>query len=264
MSETAINELFGSAGDTGVLDDDAMSAFNIGNIGEEIQTGMGIEVDDVEASEVTLVTIMVDDSGSIRFASNSEPVRQGHNLVIDAFMGVKEAQREGILMHTCYLNGFVLFPYGKVEDAIRMDSSNYDPRMGTPLYDQTEVLLGRVAVKAQEFEDAGIACRTITLIVSDGADMHSHRQTANGIKKIVESMLRTERHIIAGMGVDSGDGVDFRQVFQEMGIPDEWIRTPGDSESDLRKEFQMFSQSAVRASQGAGSFSQTAMGGFGA
>jgi len=64
------------------------------------------------------------------------------------------------------------------------------------------------------------------------------------------------------MGIDDGF-TDFRNVFQEMGVRDEWILTPANTESEIRKAFQVFSRSAVRASQSAVSFSQTAMGGFG-
>ena len=35
-----------------------------------------------------------------------------------------------------------------------------------------------------------------------------------------------------------------------MGIPDRWILTPGNSASEIRRAFAVFSQSAVRASQG--------------
>jgi hypothetical protein len=34
-----------------------------------------------------------------------------------------------------------------------------------------------------------------------------------------------------------------------MGIPDRWVLTPGNSASEIRRAFQVFSQSAVRASQ---------------
>ena len=47
-----------------------------------------------------------------------------------------------------------------------------------------------------------------------------------------------------------------------MGIPDEWILTPGNSASEICKAFQVFSQSAVRASQGGATLSQVALGGF--
>jgi hypothetical protein len=48
-----------------------------------------------------------------------------------------------------------------------------------------------------------------------------------------------------------------------MVIKDEWILTPASSPTELRKAFQVFSQSAVRASQSAANFSKAALGGFG-
>ena len=244
----------------GNLSPAAAQAININDMGAQIQAGLGINVDNVTASEVVIVTMLIDDSGSIRFASNAQVVRDGHNLVIDALK--KSKQSDGVLVMVRYLNGEILYSYCQLDKAVVMNSSNYNPTGGTPLYDETAVILATVLAKTQEFENSGVACRSVTLIVTDGADQHSHKQTPGKIKQVVSDMLKTENHIIAGMGIDDGT-TDFRQVFQEMGIPNEWILTPNGSESEIRKAFQVFSQSAVRASQGAASFSQTAMGGFG-
>ncbi len=103
--------------------------------------------------------------------------------------------------------------------------------------------------------------RTLTLIVTDGDDQHSRRANAGKVRGIVRDMLQQENHIVATMGVEDGS-TDFRLVFTGMGIPDEWILTPGNSQTEIRRAFQVFSQSAVRASQGAGGFSRTALGGF--
>ena len=65
------------------------------------------------------------------------------------------------------------------------------------------------------------------------------------------------------MGIDDG-GTDFHQVFRDMGIREQWILTPGNSQKEIRNAFQVFSQSAVRASQSAGGFSQASLGGFSA
>ncbi|OLP20157.1 hypothetical protein BST81_01610 [Leptolyngbya sp. 'hensonii'] len=254
-----LNSLFQTAQDDGTLSSASIQALNVLDIGAQIQAGLGIHVDDVAASEVVLVTMMPDDSGSIRFGSNAQAVRGGHNAVLDALATSK--QQDNILVHTRYLNGFVLYPYCPLAQAVRMDTQNYDPNQGTPLYDQTIVLLGTVLAKAQEFADNGVPVRTVTLIITDGADAHSMKATAKDVATIVKDMLRAETHIVAGMGIDDGS-TDFRQVFREMGIRDEWVLTPGNSEGEIRKAFQVFSQSAVRASQSAASFSQS-IGGFG-
>jgi hypothetical protein len=261
MSKNTVNNLFQSANEQGDISDGAMQALQVVDVGNQIQEGLGVSVDDVTASEVVLVTIMPDDSGSIRFSGNAQVVRDGHNLVIDALKQSK--QQDAILAHNRYLNGDVLYEFCTIDQAIKMDSNNYDPGLGTPLYDQTVLLLGTVLAKTQEFADNGVPVRTVTLIITDGGDQCSNRATPSMVKKLVEDMLRTENHIIAAMGIDDGY-TDFRQVFEEMGIPDNWILTPGNNESEIRKAFQVFSQSAVRVSQSAQNFSQTAIGGFGA
>lgn len=238
----------------------SVQALNAIDIGAQIQAGLGISIDDVMASEVVLVTIMPDDSGSIQYGNNAKLVRDGHNAVLDSLQSSNH--KDSILVHNRYLNGYVLYPYCPLEQAVRMDTHNYNPNQGTPLYDRMVVLLGTVLAKSQEFSDNGVPVRTVTLIITDGEDAHSVRANAHTVANLVQDMLMAETHIIAAMGIDDGS-TDFRQVFREMGIRDEWILTPGNSASEIRKAFQMFSQSAVRASQSAAGFSQAALGGFG-
>lgn len=250
--------LIDAAHKQGTLSTKSMHALSVVDLGAQIQAGLGVDVDDVESSEVVLVTMMPDDSGSIRFAGNAQAVRDGHNMVLEALESCK--QRDDIFVHNRYLNGDVLYPYRPVEQAVTMDDQNYDPNRGTPLYDQTIVVLGTVLAKAQEFADNGVPVRTVTLLITDGEDAGSTKANASHVRALVEDMLRSEGHVIAAMGIDDGSG-NFRRVFRDMGIPDQWILTPRNSHTEIRKAFQVFSQSAVRASQTA-SFSKTALGGF--
>jgi len=253
-------KLFDGAKADGELSDAAMAALSIPDLGAQIQAGLGVLPDDVAASEVLLVTMMPDDSGSIRFGGNAQSLREGHNLVLDALGASKS--KEGVLVHTRYLNGKVLYPYCGLDGAVRMDSKNFDPNLGTPLYDQAVVLLGTVLAKSRQFAEAGVPARTVTLLLSDGADEGSVQSTAKDVAALVKDMMRAERHIVAALGVDDG-GTDFRKVFREMGIEDKWILTPGAGASEIRRAFAVFSQSAVRAGSGAGSFSAASVGGFG-
>ncbi len=256
-----VGQLFQSAQKEGVLSPAAMQALTVVDVGNQIQNALGIPALDVQASEVVLVTVMIDDSGSIRFADNAQAVRDGHNMVLDALKGSK--QSAAILVHTRYLNGTVLYPYCVLDQAIQMDQQNYDPQGGTPLYDQTVVLLGTVVAKAQEFADNGVPVRTVTLVITDGHDEHSVKiKHSSGVAPLVKDLLMQENYIIAAMGIADGGRTDFRQVFQEMGIEGKWILTPANTPTEIRRAFQVFSSSAVRASQSAGSFSKTALGGF--
>ena len=242
-----VKKLLADAHDAGALSAKSLSTLDVVDVGAQIQAGLGVTIDDVAASEVVLLTMMPDDSRSIAAANNTEAVRDGHNFVLDA-LG-KSKQSGEVLAHTRYLNGDVLFPYTQLAHATKMNPANYDPCHGTPLFDQTVVLLGTVIAKAQELAQAGIAVRTVTLIITDGGDYGSTRCRPADVAAIVADMLAQENHIVAAMGISDGS-TDFKQVFTAMGIPAKWILTPGNSASEIRKAFQVFSQSAVRASQG--------------
>jgi hypothetical protein len=220
---------------------------------------LGISINDVQDTEIMLLTMMPDDSGSIEARGNTQMVLDGHNLVLDALKS--SAQKDSILVHTRFLNGHILFPYTPLANAVRLDPRNYDPRLGTPLFDQFIVLLGTVLAKAQEFAEQGVYVRTATLLITDGADQHSKKADASMVQKVVSDMLAMEDHLIFAMGIDDGE-TDFAQVFREMGIKDDCILTPLDAVGEVRQAFQVFSQSAVRHSQTMGGSRPASLGGF--
>lgn len=253
-----VHALFESAREDGTLSAESLQTLTAVDLGAQIQAGLGICVDDVSAAEVLLLTMMPDDSGSIASAGNTRLVCEGHNLVLEALAGSK--QRDCVLAHTRYLNGEVLYPYRPLDQALGMSAQNYRPDKGTPLYDQTVVLLGSVLAKTQEFAANGVAARSVTLLITDGSDQHSTHASAKDVARLLRDLQRAECHIVAALGLSDGS-TDFRRVFREMGIEDRWILTPGASPGEIRKAFQVFSQSAIRASQAA-TFSQAAVGGF--
>lgn len=276
MSNANVTNLFQTALDDGAISAAALQGIHVPDLGAQIQAGLGMPVAQVGAAGgVMLFGMMPDDSGSIA-SIRKDPnnyrssvigpqlVRDGHNMVLDALKGTK--QRDGIMILTRYLNGFVLNPYTLVDQAIRMDDKNYDPRLGTPLYDQAVVFLLTVLKKAQEFIDSGVSCRTVSVFLTDGRDEHSKKQTADDVRRIVEDMIRSENHIVGFMGIDDGsvNAPNFSVIAQEMGIPPGLILTPGNTEHEIRAAFNTVTQSALRASQGGKGFSALALGGFGA
>lgn len=257
-SSANVGSLFASANAQGNLSAASLAALSVPDVGQAIQNALGVNVDQVQSSEVMLAGVLIDDSGSIRTAGNSQAVRDGHNKVINELMSSKA--EKNMLFHTRYLNGFVLYPFGPLNQAVKLDTHNYNPDLGTPLYDQSLVFLGTILAKTQEFADNGVPARSVTLIVSDGNDRHSVRNTARDVANVVKDLLQTEMHIVCGMGIDDGS-TDFRRVFIEMGIQPQWILTPQSTRKDILGAFGTFSQSAVKASQSAVSFSKTALGG---
>jgi hypothetical protein len=269
MSESAnLSNLFQSAQDDGMITPVSAQLLNIQDIGAQIQAGLGVKVGDINSSSNVLVSMLIDDSGSIGFVKgNPEAVVKGYNEALYALKDSK--QKDSILVHSRALSGQIYTPFCELVDLD--DNLNvpelvlgvYDPSFGrTPLYAQAKVLLGTVIAKAQELADEGMSSRTVTLIVTDGADNSSGQVRANHIQSIITDMLRQERHIVCGMGISDGGMTDFHRVFVSMGIPPQWILTPANTSSDIRRAFGVFSQSAVTASQAA-NIGQVSQAGFG-
>ncbi len=254
-----LQDLFDASLDDGALSAPSHQLLSLPDLGAKIQQGLGIAVDDVPASEVFLLTLLVDDSSSIHSGHNEQLVIDGYNAILNALKASK--QEGGILVHTRYLNGKVLCAYMPVSQTTALDDRSYRASGSTPLYDESVAILGTVVAKTQELTAAGVPSRSVTVILTDGADCKSRRYDARGVKAIVSDMLKTEGHIVAAVGLS---GVtDFRRVFHEMGIEDRWILTPGSSPTDIRAAFRVISQTAIRTSQGGGSFKRVAAGGFG-
>lgn len=261
-----VDDLFGSAQDEDVLSSASMASIGaIHDYGAQIQNSLGVNVADVGSEEVVLVGGLIDDSSSISTNGNTQIVIDGWNACIDALLDSK--QEKNIYSHIATLNSGIVHPFMCLVNAEGkqlsppLDTNNYSPWGGTPLYERAVVFLGTMLAKAQEFSDNGISCRTVTLIVTDGAN--NGRSRAEDVANLSRDLFRQETHIVAGMGID--DGVtDFNQIFQDMGVPKKWILTPSNDPSEIRSAFQVFSRSAVRASQSsAAAFSKATVGGFG-
>ena len=256
MSDSAEALLKQAAGTT--VSPETVGSVNVPDLSDQIEKGLGVSTEDVTASQVLLVTMLIDDSSSIRHHNNTGAVRSGYNTVIDALQASK--QRDAVLAHTRYLNGGVFYDFRPIDETPRMDQTNYKPSGRTPLYEESVNLLGTVAAQIEKFANAGVMARSITLIVTDGDDNESANSVGD-VKNWVDDLLAKEMSIIVGMGIDDGR-TDYRAVFGDMGIADDRILTPGNTESEIRDAFGVFSRSAVQASQGTAQFDGD-VGGFG-
>lgn len=256
MNTNNINNLFQSARDDGTISAQSLNALMVVDVGAQIQNSLGTSVDEITASEVVLVNILLDDSSSMQ--DHKQAAIDGYNLFLDTINASK--QQNNVLVHARYLNGKILYPYTLIENAKRLDGRNYRPDGGTPLYEQSVILLGTVLAKSLEFYDNNTAYRTVTLIITDGAN--NGPGSALDVLPLVKDMLKSENHIISAMGIDDGS-TNFKRIFNKMGMKDEWILTPADTPSAIRQAFLLASQTAARMTQSVVQFKAGAAGGFG-
>lgn len=90
VSIQAASAAFASAVAKGVLSS-ASSALITGNLGPLVLAGAaGKALEDLTATDVTLITVLIDASSSIADRGLEQAIRDGQNSLIDAFGGAKE------------------------------------------------------------------------------------------------------------------------------------------------------------------------------
>jgi hypothetical protein len=271
VSTANVSQLLHNAKDEGLVSQAAAAVLEVPDLNAQIQAGLGTPPEDVDASETLVVGMIIDNSGSIDgITDGPEAVCEGQNAVIDALNESK--QTNGILVGTWLIDAdSPVHPFVKLDQCVRLeDGKNYAAVGGTPLYRRMVAVLGTVLAKMQEFAEAGVMCRGVLMVVTDGYDEDygpaSRRLTAKDCKRLIDDL--NENMIVLFMGIQDADphrrSVNFYEIAEEMGIPERNVMTPDNTKSEIRKAFAVASQSALRASQGAAGFSQVkAAGGFG-
>ncbi len=241
--------------------------------GKPGQLALGMPIDHSSPRNLFLVTLMPDDSSSNLVVvklrertsifdsskyevvsaenddprSNAEIMRIGHNSVREALM--VDPRRDTILFRTRYLNGFELNPWGPIANAQDMTRKNYNPQLGTPLFQETVNTLSSVLAKEEEARKTRKIVTTATLIITDGGDTDYNQPgaiQAKDVAVVVQAMRVKKNHIVAGMAIEDGS-TNVKEVLRSMGIEDRWILNPGMTQDEIRKAFSDFGTMARAA-----------------
>lgn len=248
LNAPTLQNLFTRAAQSGTLSQQSQTLL-AGDLGPLVIAGAsGRAADDIQASEVTLITVLIDASSSIAERQLTQAVRDGQHLLLDAFNGSKEKDSVLCALWTFASDAVVVHSYVPVDDATRLDAKSYAPCGCTHLYDTFCDAAAANVAYAQTLRDAGTPVRSILVVVTDGEDVGSKRP-ARTCKKIATDLLASEQFHLAFVGV--GNDVDFVKVAKSMGFNDGSILVQRDATtSSLRATFAMVSKSAIRASQG--------------
>lgn len=248
LSIDEVTQLVGAATANGTLSQGSSSLIT-GNLGNLVLAGAaGKDLEDIAASDVTLVTVLIDASSSIASRGLEKAVREGQNALLDAFSGAKERDAVLLACWTFSHSADVVHSYVPVSDATRLDAKSYRASGSTALFDTWCNALAANVAYAQRLRDGGTPARSVVVVVTDGEDVGSSR-TAADCARLSRDLLASELFTLALVGV--GGDVNFEHVARSMGVPPGCILWEKDATpSGLRRAFQLVSRSAVRASQG--------------
>ena len=260
-----LNALLNQASETQVLSTQTLDIMAMGDLGTQIQSGLGVLPDDVKAVEPYLIALLIDDSTSIaRIKDGPKSVCFGQNIYIDSFVNSK--QTDGIVLSTWVMNSDQpIQPFVLIKDAIRLEvGKNYDAKGITPLYRRSCAILGAMALELKvRYLQAGCAARGIFLVVTDGYNedySQGKAFTAKMVKTMVEDL--GESLLFQFMGIEGNTNINFEQIALEMGAQPNQIMTTKNTPHEIREQFGMASRSALTASKTTTGFSSVKVGGF--
>lgn len=176
-----------------------------------------------------LVTNVVDDSTSISSYGNTQAIQRGYNAGLDNFAADADSTRQ-LFVSTLLINRGWLYQGKTPPDAPRLDDGNYVPNGNTPLFSATAVAIDFVARAAAYMMRQGVQVYSFTNILTDGAD--TTNQPPSVLLPWVTGLQQSGNHIVTGIAVRDGR-TDFFQVFQQMGIPEQWIKVVERQEGDI-------------------------------
>lgn len=247
-SQTNVNNLFSEALEDGVLGTQSQQIL-VENINANVIAGAnGKAAEEVDATDVTLVTGIFDNSGSIQFSGLTDAVREGQNNLVNTLNQSK--QRDEILLAQWKLGASaeLLHSYLPLSEALMFDQSNYYPNDGTALYDVWMDALASNVAYGQTLAGSGAMVTSVAVMITDGRDEHSRKYSYRECAELTRDLLASESFHLAFIGV--GDESKFRDVARKMGFPDGSVLVADATPSEVRRAINLASQSIVRASQG--------------
>ena len=213
------------------------------NLGGQAGLGcVGAQVDDLNTDDVTLLVVIMDQSGSMGSVKND---------VIDSFNQMTRAladskASDSILMSawTFDNNPNLLFGYTPIDSVKDISSQEYSPRGATALYDAVLDGFTGIVAYGQNLRNAGIRTRSIVCVITDGGDNVSGA-TASAVKTVSDDLVRQEMYTLAFVGL--GNEAHFKQIADKMGFNN--VLTTGNTASEIRRTLNLISGSVIRTSQ---------------
>jgi hypothetical protein len=222
----------------------------IANLDETALLGcVGAPAAHLDASEVTLVSVLLDASGSMQPYRSA--VVEAHRGMVNALAASKTAA-DVLLSTWAFADApLLLRSHEPVARAVALASGEYAPAGCTALHDTVLHAMTGLVAYSEALAASGVPTKRVLFVLSDGAD-NASRARASEVKRVARELLSDESSTLAFAGFGPCDA---RALADSLGFGD--VIGAQATASELRRVFRQVSQSVVRVSQAA-----NAAGGF--
>jgi len=213
---------------------------------------MGTTVEELETDDVTVVSLILDKSGSM--SPHQATVRIAYDTLVSSLKGSKQAGSMIVSARCFATTSTLLYGFKKVEEVDPIGNNYIADGSSTALHDTMISALTDIKAYSQNLKNQGIRVKSIIVVFSDGEDNEAPRK-AKDVKIIAEDLLKGEQYYLVYVGYATDPSVDLKKVAGQIGFGNVLISQA--TESEIRKTMGLVSKSIIRASQtqvGANSF----------
>ena len=209
----------------------------------------GVDIDDIDSEEVTLVTVIIDASSSM-YPYASDVLAQYKDQFLDPLRGAKNA--DSILVSVWVFSDDggdkvrLVHGYVPVPDCKDLTSADYNPSGMTPLRDAVMKGVIGLVTYGQTLRDNGTRTKSIVLVLSDGAENCS-RVSGVKVKRLSDDVLRAQEFVLSY--IFFGEESEGDKAAKDIGFPAHHRLTDSLDPSGIRRVFRTVSASVISTSQ---------------
>lgn len=258
-SQQVVSTSLANAVSAGVISSQSQSAIETGLDDIALAGCAGVDIDDIDAEEVTLVTVILDGSGSM-YEWVDEVLKSYREKFLGPLRGAKNA--EAILVSVLIFSGGrgekvrLIHGYTPVPDCPELTENDYEPDGSTPLYDGTWNGLTGLVSYGQHLRDNGTRTKSIAVVLSDGCENDS-RISGSKLRRLSGEVLKQHEFVLSY--VYFGDQQEGDTAAKDIGFPSHHRLTADKDASGIRRVLGQVSASVITTSQtkvSAGAISQ--------
>lgn len=216
------------------------------------------EINDLGATEYTLVTIAVDESSSVS-SFKDEMIA----CIQEVVKACKYSPRSDyLLIRLIAFNGSMREVHG-FKQLIDCDPNDYinaiNPCGSTALFETTRNAISATNDYGKQLADSDFEANAIVFIITDGDDNSSGGTTANDVRTALQEAMRDEalesiKSILVGVGVGSYPGIsDYLDTFKDDAGINQYVEIKDANDKTFAKLANFISQSVSSQSSALGS-----------
>jgi len=222
------------------------------NVGYDFNFG-NFNPDDVEVEDTINAVFAIDVSGSV--GGYVDELNKGMNEFVQRMQSSHVSDKLFASIVEFKSDVKVRTGFQPIDQIPTIDFENSIGGM-TSLYEGTKVALQNALDYREGLENAGVNCKTLLFVITDGDDNASNCGP-DAVKAIITDLLKEERNFASFeailFGIGQGMDNSFNTAASEMGIKN--VATISDTADDIKKMINFISSSVSSASGGGNAIS---------